>query len=157
VSLGLVKDMRYEGFNMYKEADAGHDPDGIWWKEKVDGPDGTPKYYLVKQKGVVHAKDAGGNKVEAIVGKHSKEANAKKTVKMAPKVRIKTAAAEDREESKNTAATLVSNVPEKNIDVVSGDWKSKIAEYLKKCEKNGIKPKTLQVKVIDYMTEGDTD
>ena len=155
--LGIINSMTDCGFNMYKEAGAGDDPDGIWWKEKeVDPSTGEAKYYLVKQKGVIKARNVDNKKVEPVIGKEDVDKKQKKASiemkKIAHKVILKTAK-EDKDDSADTAAVSHSDVPAKVVNLQFDSWKDEVVQYVRKCKEKGMKPKKMEVKIIDWVAE----
>ena len=157
--LGFLNGMEYLGFNQYKEASAGKDPDGIWWKKSyTDKETGETKYYLVKENGVENGVDMGGKQVKAVTSSPKKEERkvatkvVKTNVKVASKVPIKKASVgSEREDAKDTPASKSVGVKNKIINLEKGDWKKEISEYIKAIEKSGINPIKMEVKIVDWV------
>lgn len=148
----LLDGMEHVGFNVYQSSE----PGGVWWKEKIEDPDtGDIKYFLVKKKGTEKAKDVGGNKVVAIDKAASVGA---KMVKIAEKVLIRKAVEKnegiDKEVATETPASKSEGIEAKIVDLNGKNWKSEIDDYLKKCKNNGLVPKKMEVRVIDWQAEG---
>ena len=165
--LGILSSMKDCGFDMYKEAGAGGDPHGIWWKESyTDNDTGETKYYLVKENGVERAVDLGDRKVKAIKGKGDNMHEQKNAETLAVKIKLaktagtkiankvpikKASVGDEREDGKDTPASKSVGVKNKTIDLAKGDWKKEITAYLKQVKDNGLEPQEIEVKVIKWV------
>jgi hypothetical protein len=154
---GYLGNMEFLGFGQYKEASAGKDPEGIWWKKSyTDGDTGETKYYLVKENGVENAVDVGGKNVKAVKSasniEEGKVAEKIKKVKVASKIPIKKAnVGSEREDAKDTPASKSVGVKNKTIDLSKSDWKKEVSDYVASIKKSGMTPKVMEIKIVDWI------